>query len=99
MSAFPFVAAASTDLGQLGNYGVLGILFLAFITAITTAWLVPGWVYRQHLADKDRELERARAETTALRTRVDEQVIPLMVQAVPLLSEAVRIIDRERNPR
>lgn len=89
----------ATDIGSIANYGVLGIVFLAFVGAVASGRLVPGWVYRERLADKDRELERTRTELVSLRTKVDEQVIPMMVQAIPLLSDAVRIIDRERHQR
>lgn len=43
----------------------------------------------------DKDLERERAEKIALRTRMDEQVIPLLSDTSHLLREALRTLGRD----
>lgn len=43
----------------------------------------------------ERELERERAEKIALRTRMDEQVVPLLADTGHLLREALRTLGRD----
>lgn len=60
--------------------------FLRFTAEITTL-----------RGEKDRDLERERLEKTALRQRMDDQVIPLLTEMGHLMREALRTIERGRG--
>lgn len=59
--------------------------------------------YEQQLKDQadryERDIERERSEKVALRSRIDEQVIPLLSDTGHLLREALRTLGRDgRDP-
>jgi len=80
--------AAPADLGpyaQLANYGILGLLAVALVQGK----LVSAKHYAEMRADRD----QARGELVALRTKMDEQVIPTLTRVLDLMA---RMADSRR---
>lgn len=76
-----FLVSATPDLGpyaQLANYGIIGLIALGFFQGK----LVSAKHYNEMRADRD----AARAELILLRTKMDEQVIPVLTRVVDLLA-------------
>ncbi len=102
------VDATGSDISVFANYGVLGLMFVFVVGALLTGNLVAGWVYKSQVAKLEKqiedqavryekELERERAEKLALRTRMDDQVIPLLSDTGHLLRDALRTIGPSRD--
>lgn len=96
--------AGSFNFQPLANYGVLGLMFVFVVGALLSGNLVAGWVYKRmekQLEDQreqyEKELERERAEKLALRTRMDEQVVPLLSEMGHLMREALRALGDGRG--
>lgn len=80
-----FAAEAATDLGpytQILNYGILGLTALALFQGR----LVPAKLYEQALADRDRE----HGELVALRTKVEDQILPALVLSNEVMARLAR---------
>ena len=96
--------SSGIDLAVLSQYGVLGVMFLFVVGSLLTGKLVAGWVYKrieQQLSEQrewyERELERERSEKTALRARMDNDIIPLLTDTGHLLREALRTLGRDKG--
>lgn len=70
------------------QFGVLGLVLAAIVWR---RWLVPGW----SLDEKDREVERLRAELAALRAAYEEKADRTMAA----LTDAVEELTRSAGPR
>jgi hypothetical protein len=76
------VLAATSDTGlgpyaQFANYGILGLIALGFFQGR----LVSAKHYAEMRADRD----QARGELISLRTKMDDQMIPLLTRVVDVM--------------
>lgn len=76
-------AASDTDLGpyaQFANYGILGLLALGFFRGAI--------VSNKHYEEMRQDRDQARGELVSLRTKMDDQIIPLLTRVFDVIARA-----------
>lgn len=87
--SFPLAQAAINDPPLWAQYGLLGLI----IACLIFGWLVPKYV-------SERETKRAveaEAKLDAYRTKVEEQIIPLLARTTEAVVQATQVLERDRT--